>query len=259
MRVLGIDTAHRNLGLAVITADRSKVQVVMAETFRPPEDSDGIFMPALHCAKRLRAVLKEYPVDFATLEGAALNQREGMVSIGAVHGTLAQVLVDARIPFVYPPPNKMKLFATADGSAEKKDIKELVEKVFGKMKPRLDSNRADALALALMAVWFGHAAHGGVEEAMQFLPRSLPPKEVLRAFTAEKPLNKKKEKPGILHRRNVMFWIPQEKKEVFHVSVGGRKGADGSGEAGPSGVVGALTELPPDPTNGGVQHRVPMD
>jgi len=217
MNILGIDTAQKNLGLGVISAEGpgSEITIDQFEKFKPESEyMHSDFINNAICVRRVRQLIKETKPEFACLESAALGASHGMVSIGSIHGALLQVLVDERIPFVYCTSGKHKKFLTGKGKASKTEIKNAIKGFFN-WTQRMNADEADAIGLALIGMTFAWILKSG-REKLDSYPFDIPVKIGNEIFFSTKVDNKKNGKPaGIMHRKNEFYWIPHEKEEKY--------------------------------------------
>lgn len=206
MIVLGVDTAPKNLGLAVLDMG-SERRVLHAETFKPAElsikESDFIINGLI--IKRIRELYKHFPIEAAGVESAALSAQYQMVSMGSVHGAILQNTIDKRTPFIYITPGKVKYLATGSGKATKREVMNAA-KAFFSTKVR-DSNIGDAMVIAVGAYQFWQLYNNRPVE------HHFKEKFTKTVFYARSPKSKGR-LPGILHRENEFFWVPKELKNV---------------------------------------------
>lgn len=233
MKTCGIDTAHKNLGISVGSYEGRNASVVLTETFRPdgPEKAwdkfkreskkngipilESVIQDDWRCVTRLRQVLAQHPdITHVCIEAPTFSKRSSaMFNIGAIHGTLVQALVDHNIPFLYLPPNKIKMALTGMGNAEKEDILAVAQKLFG-ISTELDSNQSDSLAMSWLAWFWSLIRSTGAEAAFDQVPVCINKDWLVDAFFAEKPLNKRtKKKPGVIWRKDEFFWLPESTTE----------------------------------------------
>lgn len=144
MKFLGIDHAPSNYAICIIDGDNN---IVHQENFKfKGQDFDAEKL--LEIKKRLNT-LDLSDVQFACLEGYAINERfyrEIMGEIGAINRIF---LLEHRVPFAIISPIQLKYYHTGSGKSTKEALRARVKESLPEIGK--DLNISDAGALALYA------------------------------------------------------------------------------------------------------------
>lgn len=213
MKFLGIDTAQVNLGIAVIEKQvDGSYAVTFEETFKPKEEfRESDFIRNNDVVQHIRYLQDQYgPFIAAGVESAALSAKKGMFTIGTIHGAILQALMDLDIAFIYSTPNKLKYFCRGPakgGPWGKKPIMDAVKDIYGKslVKGGRDSNRADAIVLATMAITATLNKWGEIED---YWPSPWDEKWARHIFLSTQKNKNTGKLAGIFHRPGDFFWRP---------------------------------------------------
>src|SRR5262249_46435647 len=145
--VLGVDPGLANVGLAVVGRRDRAVALVWATTIRTPADADG--------AGRLRPVavattIGEHRPDAVAIERVAWNRNQ--VSALRVARAIGAVMVAADragLAVQEYGPNEVKIAVTGSGSADKRQVRDALERIHRLRGVPAQPDAADAVATAL--------------------------------------------------------------------------------------------------------------
>src|SRR5215208_3861988 len=146
---LGIDpgTATTGYGLIRLTQDGSLVAVKYGVFLTPKEASAPARLEMLY--NELRAVLHEYKPETAAVEKLFFSRNvTTALAVGQARGVVMLCLQQAGIePFEYTP-NEIKQAVAGDGSAQKKQVQELVRALLRLSEIPKPDDASDALSVA---------------------------------------------------------------------------------------------------------------
>jgi crossover junction endodeoxyribonuclease RuvC len=147
---LGIDpgTATTGYGLIRLTQDGSLVAVKYGVFLTPKESSAPARLEMLY--NELRAVLHEYKPETAAVEKLFFSRNvTTALAVGQARGVVMLCLQQAGIePFEYTP-NEIKQAVAGYGSAQKKQVQEMVRALLLLSEIPKPDDAADALAVAI--------------------------------------------------------------------------------------------------------------
>ena len=151
MHFLGLDTGYARLGYGIISVgereNRLKIESYgIIETSKEFSDGDRL----LELEAKLAAVLKNNPVVSCALEEVFFrkNLSTGIRLIQA-RGVILLTLAKKKIPVLSVSPTRMKKMLTGYGSADKKQVQNMVAKLLNLSNIPEPDDAADALALSL--------------------------------------------------------------------------------------------------------------
>ena len=147
---VGIDpgTATTGYGLVRLTQDGSLVAVKYGVISTPKESTAPARLELLY--KELRALLKKYKPDTAAVEKLFFSRNvTTAIAVGQARGVVMMCLQQARIePFEYTP-NEIKQAVAGYGSAQKRQVQEMVRALLLLPEIPKPDDAADALAVAI--------------------------------------------------------------------------------------------------------------
>jgi crossover junction endodeoxyribonuclease RuvC len=147
---LGIDpgTATTGYGLVRLTQDGSLVAVKYGVISTPKESTAPARLEMLY--KELRALLKKYKPDTAAVEKLFFSRNvTTAIAVGQARGVVMLCLQQAGIePFEYTP-NEIKQAVAGYGSAQKRQVQEMVRALLLLPEIPKPDDAADALAVAI--------------------------------------------------------------------------------------------------------------
>ena len=147
---LGIDpgTATTGYGLVRLTQDGSLVAVKYGVISTPKESTAPARLEMLY--KELRVLLKRYKPDTAAVEKLFFSRNvTTAIAVGQARGVVMLCLKQAGIePFEYTP-NEIKQAVAGYGSAQKRQVQEMVRALLLLPEIPKPDDAADALAVAI--------------------------------------------------------------------------------------------------------------
>ncbi len=154
MRILGIDPGLSTAGLGLIETGRGKEPRALEWLTITTEKTLPLTARLGELGADLRAFLAETKPDLAIVERLffATNRRTAMDTAQA-RGALLLVLQECGIEVREVTPLQLKIAITGDGSADKRQMQEMVKRILKLKEIPKPPDAADALALALFGAY----------------------------------------------------------------------------------------------------------
>ena len=158
MRVLGVDPGLTRCGLGVVEGERGRpLRALQCGVVRTPSDADlGVRLVAIEAG--LEAWIEEHSPDAVAVE-RVFSQHNVRTVMGTAQASGVAVVVAARrrLPVVLHTPSEVKAAVTGSGRAGKDQVTSMVTRLLGLPERPSPADAADALALAMCAIWRGGA------------------------------------------------------------------------------------------------------
>jgi crossover junction endodeoxyribonuclease RuvC len=156
MRVLGVDPGLTRCGLGAVDEGRGRqVTLVAVDVIRTPAEAE---LPErlLGIAEALDGWLEQLRPDVLAVE-RVFSQHNVRTVMGTAQAAGVAVLAAARhgIPVSLHTPSEVKAAVTGSGSADKRQVTEMVTRILRLPQPPRPADAADALALAICRLWRG--------------------------------------------------------------------------------------------------------
>ncbi|MGC9359102.1 MAG: crossover junction endodeoxyribonuclease RuvC [Anaerolineae bacterium] len=149
MLVLGLDPGLATMGYGLATGDGQGLRAVDYGVVRTSPDV-ALAHRLLLLRSELRQLLEAHRPDAAAVEKLyfATNVRTA-IAVGQARGVILLTLAEANIPIVEYTPLQIKQATTGYGQAEKRQVQEMVRRLFGLDEVPRPDDAADALAVCL--------------------------------------------------------------------------------------------------------------
>ena len=147
--VLGVDPGLTTLGLAAVGRRDRTPEIVFAATVRTPADlAEPSRLRAIHEA--VRDAIAEHRPDAVAVERVAwnTNQRSAM-HVARATGVVLLAAAEAGLPVEEYGPLEVKMAVTGQGNADKKQVRDALERLHGLRDVPTQPDAADAVAVAL--------------------------------------------------------------------------------------------------------------
>ncbi|WP_430592908.1 crossover junction endodeoxyribonuclease RuvC [Humidisolicoccus flavus] len=156
MRVLGIDPGLTRCGVGVIDMVRRTPSLVHVDVLRSAH-TDAIESRLLEISTGVDTAIDTFQPDRIALERvfAQANVRSVM-GVAQISGIVLLAAAKRQIPVTLHTPNQVKSAVTGYGSAEKKQVQIMVQKILGLDAMPKPADAADALAIAICDGWAAH-------------------------------------------------------------------------------------------------------
>ena len=147
--IIGIDPGIRNTGWGIIRHVHNKIEHIEHGVIVPkPNENDAI---RLHFISfNLEKIIKKYNPNIAVIEKIFVSASgESALKLGMARGVALNILASKKTIFIKElAARNVKKSLTGTGSADKKQIKFMVEKLLGQSVKQLDASDALAIAIA---------------------------------------------------------------------------------------------------------------
>jgi crossover junction endodeoxyribonuclease RuvC len=152
--VLGIDPGLSRCGYACVEGTRSGPRCTALGVLRT-DPAEPLPLRLAELQAELRVLLREARADVVAIERVffQVNVRTAM-AVGQASGLAMVEAVSAGAEVVQYSPNEVKQAVAGDGSADKRAVQTMVQRLLGLATPPKPADAADAAALALC-----HLAH----------------------------------------------------------------------------------------------------
>jgi crossover junction endodeoxyribonuclease RuvC len=158
MRVLGVDPGLTRCGLGVVSGEpgRRLTAVAFGVVRTPAEDPVAERLLALDVA--ISAWIREHTPDLVAVE-RVFSQHNVRTVMGTAQAAGVALVAAARagVPVALHTPSEVKAAVTGNGRADKAQVGAMVTRLLHLAAPPTPADTADALALAICAVWRGSA------------------------------------------------------------------------------------------------------
>ncbi len=158
-RVLGVDTSLRSTGIGVVEAEGSRLRVLDFGQI-----VNAAKLPLSRCLDALQSgvedVIGKYAPQAVAIEGVFFcrNVRTA-ITLGEARGVVIAAAARAGIPVFEYAPRRVKQAVTANGAAEKDQVRRMVMALLNMtIKPKEDASDALAIALCHMNSFGGISA-----------------------------------------------------------------------------------------------------
>ena len=159
MRIIGIDPGLATIGIGLIDSESS--QSVTPIEWLTIETKAGLPMAdrLKEIADDLSAYLKENQPELAVIEKLyfSVNEKTAL-DVAQARGVILATVAATGIPIIEPTPPQLKSCITGDGSADKKQMQEMVKIIMNLEEIPTPDDAADALALAAYGAYLGKQA-----------------------------------------------------------------------------------------------------
>ena len=158
MRVLGVDPGLTRCGLGVVDGEPGRrLGAVAYDVVRTPTD-DEVAHRLLALDEQIAAWIARHRPDLVAVE-RVFSQHNVRTVMGTAQAAAIALTAAARagVPVAVHTPSEVKAAVTGNGRAEKAQVGVMVTKLLRLDAPPTPADAADALALAICAVWRGSA------------------------------------------------------------------------------------------------------
>src|SRR4051794_20201990 len=158
MRVLGVDPGLTRCGLGVVSGDPGRrLSAVAYGVLRTPA-TDDVADRLLALDQQITVWIREHQPDLVAVE-RVFSQHNVRTVMGTAQAAAVAITAAARagVPVAMHTPSEVKAAVTGSGRADKAQVGAMVTRLLGLDAPPTPADTADALALAICAVWRGSA------------------------------------------------------------------------------------------------------
>jgi crossover junction endodeoxyribonuclease RuvC len=146
---LGIDPGTAICGFGVVSFEADTLRLVDAGVIRTDvESTDSERLRRLHAA--LGTIVAEHRPERIAVERLFFQRNvQTAMAVGQARGIALLAAAEARVPVDEPTPNEVKAAICGNGSADKRQVASMVERLLGISLERVPDDATDALALAI--------------------------------------------------------------------------------------------------------------
>lgn len=159
MKIIGIDPGLATVGIGLIEAKSS--QDLVALDWVTIETASGSELPERlsEIYNDLCAYLSEENPELAVVEKLyfSVNEKTAL-DVAQARGAILTAVAESKIPIIEPTPPELKSCITGDGSADKKQMQQMVKMIYNLADVPKPDDTADALALAAFGAFQGKQA-----------------------------------------------------------------------------------------------------
>ncbi len=159
MRIIGIDPGLAIVGIGLIEA-KSPHDMEVLDYFTIETTSGTPLAQRLkEIGDDLRTFLQESQPELAVIEKLyfSVNEKTAL-DVAQARGVILSAVADREITIIEPTPPELKSCISGDGSADKKQMQQMVKMIFNLTEIPKPDDAADALALAAFGAFRGKLA-----------------------------------------------------------------------------------------------------
>ncbi len=157
MIVLGIDPGTASLGFGVVAMEANRLRMLDAGVVRTgPQQSDAERLAELEAA--LRSLVAQYRPERMAVERLFFQRNvQTAMAVGQARGVALLVGAHAGMRIDEPTPNEVKQAVCGNGSAGKRQVATMVERLLGVRLTGAADDATDALACAIGCLYRARA------------------------------------------------------------------------------------------------------
>ncbi|TCL83866.1 MULTISPECIES: crossover junction endodeoxyribonuclease RuvC [unclassified Rathayibacter] len=161
MRVLGIDPGLTRCGVGIVDVGRDRrATLVHVSVLRTPADAP-LERRLLALGDGIEALLDEHRPDAVAIERVfAQNNVSTVMGIAQISGVALVAAARRDLVVGMHTPSEVKAAVTGYGSADKRQVTTMIQRILRLDAPPKPADAADALALAVCHAWRGPIAAG---------------------------------------------------------------------------------------------------
>ena len=148
-RVVSVDPGLNNTGFGILDYKGSQIKVVAYGLVTPPA-KESIPNRLEYLNSHMNDLIDKFNPQSMAIEDSFYSQNvKSAILLGQARGVLLLSAASKGIPSMVYAPKKVKQSVTGSGSATKKQVKYMVEKILNINKPIASLDITDALAIGL--------------------------------------------------------------------------------------------------------------
>ena len=148
-RIIGLDPGLNNTGFGILDYKGSQIKVVAYGLVTPPA-KESIPNRLEYLNSHMNDLIDKFNPQSMAIEDSFYSQNvKSAILLGQARGVLLLSAASKGIPSMVYAPKKVKQSVTGSGSATKKQVKYMVEKILNINKPITSLDITDALAIGL--------------------------------------------------------------------------------------------------------------
>ncbi|MDD5026495.1 MAG: crossover junction endodeoxyribonuclease RuvC [Candidatus Peribacteraceae bacterium] len=159
MRVIGIDPGLATTGIGLVEGDEhGEIRCLDWCTITTPA---GLATPdrLLELSRDLKTYMDEHRPSLAVVERIffSVNERTA-VDVAQARGVILAAIAEKSLPILEPTPPQLKSCITGDGKADKRQMQDMLARMFKLPSIPKPDDAADALAMAVFGALQEHAS-----------------------------------------------------------------------------------------------------
>ncbi len=155
MIVIGIDPGLATIGFGVIRAENGIINPVSYGCIRTSSDMQTPER-LLEIYNEIRSLFEKYPPAVIAVEKLFFNRNvTNAMSVSEARGIIFLAAAQKNIPVVEYTPNQIKKAITGSGSADKKQMQDMIRRLLNLEEVPESDDAADGLSIALCHLNFG--------------------------------------------------------------------------------------------------------
>ena len=152
-RVVSVDPGLNNTGFGILDYKGSQIKVVAYGLVKPPV-KESIPNRLEYLNSHMNDLIDKFNPQYMAIEDSFYSQNvKSAILLGQARGVLLLSAASKGIPSMVYAPKKVKQSVTGSGSATKKQVKYMVEKILNINKPITSLDITDALAIGLCHIY----------------------------------------------------------------------------------------------------------
>ena len=158
MRIIAIDPGFERVGIAIIEKKKNvKEEVLFSECFKTSAKLSLAERLAL-IGKEIAAMIKEYEPERMAVESLFFMEknRKSAIAVAEARGVIIYEGASAGLPIYEYTPMQVKVAVTGHGSADKKQVIFMTEKLVTMPKKVSSDDEMDAIAIGLTCLAIEH-------------------------------------------------------------------------------------------------------
>lgn len=150
MRLLGIDPGFDRNGFGVVEDNGGKLTHIAHGVLQTSKD-DSFVTRLRQVRDNVAELIEKYKPDSVSVEQLFFqtNAKTAM-NVAMARGVILLAIADAGIKLVEPTPNQVKSGTTGQGSADKRQVQEMIQRLLKLKEIPKSDDAADALAIAIV-------------------------------------------------------------------------------------------------------------
>ena len=149
MLVLGIDPGTYHMGVGAVDSEGDDYVLTLSEVLSPPRKADlAERLGWLH--RRVDAIVADLRPDVVAIEAPFVARNvKAAIAVGQAQAVVMIAAASHAIPVASYAPRDVKKSITDHGNSSKEQVQEMVQALLGLPDPLEQTDRADALAVAI--------------------------------------------------------------------------------------------------------------
>lgn len=150
MRVIAIDPGYDRLGIAIMEKGQNGKDIILHSECAQTSSKDIFHGRVWEIGARVRSLIAQYHPEYMAIETLFFSKNtKTALQVSESRGVVIFQAIDAGIPVVEYTPNQIKLAVTGYGSAIKKDVHFMVQRLVDLGDEKKIDDEIDAIATGI--------------------------------------------------------------------------------------------------------------